>query len=119
VFEIDEQPWFQALVCLIDEHCALAQQGLEAFEYQVDHGVEQRMAGREQLRLRLAGDQRLLKGDARIAVEYRIAPPDQPVPFLEDTGHTSDLETAGLALGDPTAKESESLAEEGADNVRL
>jgi hypothetical protein len=45
--------------------------------------------------------------------------PDQPVPFLEDTGHTSDLETAGLALGDPTAKESESLAEEGADNVRL
>ena len=78
-----------------------------------------RMAGREQLRLRLAGDQRLLKGDARIAVEYRIAPPGQPVSFLEDTGHTSDLETAGLALGDPTAKESESLAEEGADNVRL
>src|SRR5947209_5896232 len=77
------------------------------------------MAGCEQLRLRRAGDQHLLKGDARIAVEYRVAPSDQPVPFLEDTGHTSDLETPGLALGDPTAKESESLAEEGADEVRL
>ena len=119
MFKIDQQPWLEAIVCLIDEHCALAQQGLEAFEYQVDHRVEQRMAGREQLRLRLAGDQRLLEGDARIAIEYRIAAPDQPVAFLEDARHASDFEAARLALGDPTAQQAESLAEERADEVRL
>ncbi len=75
--------------------------------------------GSEQLRLRLSGDQRLLEGDARIAVQHRVATPDQPVAFLEDVRHSGDLEPAGLALDDPAAEERESLAEEGPDEMRL
>lgn len=73
----------------------------------------------QQLRLRLAGDERLLESDARVAVENRIAAANQPVAFFEDGGHAGNLETALLALGDAAAQQRERLAEEAADEVRL
>jgi hypothetical protein len=83
MLEIHEQVWFHAVVGLVDEHGTLPQQGLEAFEREVDDGVEQWVAGCEPFGLRLAGNQRLLECNARIAMEYRVAALDQPVPFLE------------------------------------
>ncbi len=119
VFEVDEHARVRAIVGIVDQHRALAEQGSEALQHHVDHGVQQRVAGRQQLRLRLADDQRLLERHPRVAVEHRIAAADQPVAPLQHRRHAGDLEPAALALGDAAAQQGERLAEEGADEVGL
>ena len=61
----------------------MREQRLKPFEHDIDDGIEQRMAGRDEFRLRLTVDQRLLECDARIAIKNGIAASDQPVAFLE------------------------------------
>jgi hypothetical protein len=68
MFEIDEKARLDAAVRLIDKHAALHEERLKAFEHHIDHRLKQRMAGRDEGGLRLAGDQALLEGDAGIAI---------------------------------------------------
>jgi hypothetical protein len=97
----------------------LPQERLETFEHKVDGGIEQRMAGCQQLSLGLAGNQRLLEVDACIAVKHRIATTNQPVALLEGAGHAGNFEAPALPLDDPAAEPCEGFPEEGTDEVRL
>lgn len=119
VLQIDEEARLQAIIRFVHQHAALLEQRLEALQRHVHHGAEQRVAGRQKLHLRLAGDQRLLERDPRIAVEHGIAAPDQAVALLQHAGHAGDLVAALLAPGDAAAKRREGFAEEGADEVGL
>ncbi len=86
VLEVDQEARLGAAVGLVDQHAALPQQRLEPLEHDIDRGVEQRVPGRDELGLRLAGDQRLLEGDPGVAVEDGIAAADQAVALLQDRG---------------------------------
>ncbi len=77
------------------------------------------MAGRHEFGLGRAGHQRLVEGDAGIAVQDRIAASYQPIPVLEHRRHAQDLESALLALGDSATEKLECLPKEGAYEVGL
>ena len=109
VFEIEQQTRRRSGVGVVHQDRALTEQRLEPLKNHIDRGVEQRMTGREQFGLRLAGDQRLVERDAGIAVEHRIGAADQPVALFEDRRDARDLEPAALALGDPAAEQRETL----------
>ena len=87
----------------------------------LDHGVEQRMAGTEELGGGLARhvDELLLEADALIALEdgHRAPPPRLPVTHV--AGHARDLVALGLALADTPAELLEGGDEERTDEVRL
>ncbi len=119
MFEIDEQPWLEAVVGIVHEDCALGQQRLEAFEDHIDQRIEKGMAGCDEFGLWRAGEMRLVEGDAGVAIEDRIGAADQPVSLLQDAGHSQDLESTLLARGHPAAKKGEGLAKEGPDEMRL
>jgi hypothetical protein len=84
MLEIHEQAWFHAFVGLVDEHGAVPEQGLEAFERQVDYGIEQWVAGCNSA-CGWPAISRLLECNARIAVEHRVWPMPwmAPEPLLE------------------------------------
>ena len=98
MLQIDQQARGHALVRFVHQHAALLQQGLEALQHQVERGVEQRVPRRQQLRLRLAGDQGFVEGHTRVAVEHGVAAADEPIPVLQCRRHAHDLEAALLAL---------------------
>ncbi len=84
-----------------------------AFKRQVDDGVEERMPradkGGEWLALRR--HQRLLKGDAFVARQDRLADANQAVAIAHGGRHVGNLITARLALPERAAEVSERFEE--------
>jgi hypothetical protein len=98
VLNVDEQAWCEAFVALIHQNGALLEQRLEPLQHDIDGGIEQRVTGRDEFGLRFPCDERLVEGDAGVAVEHRVRPTDQAIAVLEDGRDTEDLEAALLAL---------------------
>ena len=71
VLEVHEEARVGARVRLVHEDAALPQQRLEALQDHVHGRIEQRVAGGDELGLRLTRDQRFFEGDAGVAAPAR------------------------------------------------
>lgn len=121
VLEEEEHAWRGAGVALVDQHRAALDQVALALERQVEHGVEQRVAGADEGGERLAGrrDQRLFEGDALVACEHRITGADLAVAVAHRRGDVRELVAARLAFARAAAQALEGFEEERLDVVRL
>ena len=114
VLQIKEHARRRAGVALVHQHRAAPQKVAVALERQVERGIEQRMAGADESgeRLALRRDQRLLKGDALVARQYRLARSDQAVAVAHRRRDMGDFVAARLALADGAAELTEGFEEE-------
>lgn len=121
VLQKDEHPQLIVHGRLVDQDRTLPEQVAIAFKNQIDHGIEQRMAGADELRHGLARhvDQVLLEGKAFIARKDRIARADDPIAFAYDGRDMGGLVTPGFPLPQGAAKVPEGRVEEGGDEVGL
>ena len=92
-----------------------------ALQQQIERCVEQRVAGADKGSLRLARwrKQALLKGDALIARQHRLANTDHAVAVTQQRRNMGDLVAARLALAQRATQLLEGRQEEGLDIVRL
>ena len=101
-------------IALVNQHRPTPQKVAVAIERQVKRGIEQRMAGADEggERLALRCDQGLLKGDALVARQHRLAHADQTVAVAHRRRNMGDLIAARLALARRAAELLECFEEE-------
>src|SRR6266851_4173420 len=114
MLQIKEHARRGAGVAFVNEHRAPPQKVTVALKRQVERGIEQRMAGADEggERLALGRDQRLLKDDALIARQYRLANSDHTVAVAHRCGHMGHFIAARLALARGAAELTEGFEEE-------
>ena len=85
VLQVKQHARRVARIALVHQHRAAAQEIAVTFQGEIEHSVEQRMArtNKSGERLALGRDQRLLKGDALIALQDRLADADQAIAIAD------------------------------------
>jgi hypothetical protein len=121
VLQVEQHARRRPEVAFIHQHGAALQQVAVAFQGEVDDGVEQRVAGADEGRQRLAlgRDEGFLEGDALITRQHGFADADEAIPVAHRGRNMGDLEAAGLALPGVAAELFEGFEKEGFDVVRL
>ena len=119
MFEIEKHAWTRAAVALVHQHGAALEQIAVALKREVDNRVEEWMAradkGGQGLTLRC--HQRLFKGNACVAREYRFADTDQAVAVAHRDRNMGDLVAPQLALLDSPTDTLESLVKKGLSRI--
>ena len=105
----------------VDEDGAFPQQSAAFIQDHPDDGVQQRMAGTEEVGLDRAGlaHQRLVEADAVVAFQHRHRRAQRLCPVADARGHVTDPVAPGLALVERAAQPRECLHKEGLNVVRL
>jgi len=121
LLQVEEGARPVAGVGVIDQDRALPEHALVALQDQVDHRVQQRVAGAEEVGVGLAGhvDQVLVEADALVLLQHRDGRLQRFGVAADRRRDARDLVAARLAVADHAAQLPECLHEKRADVVRL
>ena len=108
-------------IIFVDQDRSLLEESTVAFKNQIERGIQQRVAGTDELRQGSAGsaDEILFKGNALVACEYGVAQADNAVPVSDDGGDVRDFVSFGLSLPYRASETLERLDKECRNEMRL
>jgi hypothetical protein len=121
MLEEEEDTRFRSDISFIDQNRTAFQHVTMLFQGEIDHRIEERMAGADKRGQRSARriDEVLLKADTLIALEDRISHPDLPIAPAHQWRDTGNFIAPRLPLAHHAAEPTKGSEEEGLDVVWL
>ena len=121
MLKVEKDTRLHTVITVVDQHRAALQERAVPFKSQVEHGVEERVSGTNEGRVRLSPrrDERLFERDALVAGGHRLCGPYVIGAPSHRRGHPRDLIPPRLPLPGGPTEVLEGLQEERLDEMGL
>src|SRR6266508_5340837 len=121
MLQVKQDPRLGSVLGGVHEHRPLAKRVAMAFQHEINRGVEERMAGRNEGGRRFAFESHVafVEGDALVGVQHRGASSNNAIMQADFSRHATNLESPWFTLEKLAAEHLKRFIEERPDIVRL